>query len=35
MKRVFRNSVVVFMAMFMMASCAKKMEQKHLIQTLI
>ena len=26
MKRVFRNSVVVFMAVFMMASCAKKNE---------
>ena len=24
MKRVFRNSVVVFMAVFMIASCAKK-----------
>ncbi len=31
MKRVFRNSVVVFMAVFMIASCAKKMNQKKLI----
>ena len=26
MKRVFRNSVAVFMAVFMIASCAKKNE---------
>ena len=28
MKRVFRNSVVVFMAVFMIASCAKKNESE-------
>ena len=28
MKRVFRNSVVVFMAVFMIVSCAKKNESE-------